>query len=238
MKYRNLQTRDALAAEYALGTLQGAARRRFERSLKDDPELRAVVAQWQTKLAPLDALIEPVQPPARVWHAIDARIQTTLRRRSVAAGNWWSSLRFWRGATLAGGALAAVLALALVLTPSSTPRDMMVVVMSDASAQPHMTISWPMRMPRNAKLRVRVVSHETMDQNTSWELWMLPGGDQKPVSLGLINTDETQELVVPERLAPVISGASGLAMSVEPKGGSPTGLPTGPVLFKGLCTKL
>ena len=66
---------------------------------------------------------------------------------------------------------------------------------------------------------------------------MLPGGDRKPVSLGLITTHETQSLMVPRELSAAIDAAWGLAMSVEPKGGSPTGLPTGPVLYKGQCTR-
>jgi anti-sigma-K factor RskA len=50
MKYRNELVREALAAEYALGTLQGRARRRFERSLKDDPALRRHVAGWSARM--------------------------------------------------------------------------------------------------------------------------------------------------------------------------------------------
>jgi len=239
VKYRNPQTRDALAAEYALGTLQGPARRRFERSLKDEPELRRLVLQWQERLAPLDAMIEPVPPPMRVWQTIRERIRPTLRRGAGSAGGFLSSLGFWRVATFASSTLALVLGLALmVVTPSSAPREMMVVVMSDDSAKPRMTVSWPMHMPHEPRLRVRVIHHEEMASDTSWELWMLPGDDQKPVSLGLISTKQTQELVVPEKLAKVINGATGLAMSVEPKGGSPTGLPTGPVLYKGPCTEL
>jgi anti-sigma-K factor RskA len=64
-------------------------------------------------------------------------------------------------------------------------------------------------------------------------MWMLPGGDEKPVSLGLITTHETQVMVVPAALAARLDRAAGLAMSVEPAGGSPTGLPTGPVLYAG-----
>lgn len=243
MRYRNEQTREALAAEYALGPLQGRARRRFERSLKDDPGLRGLVAQWQARLAPLDTLIEPVQPPARVWHAIQSRLRPTLRRgvgtRGMGIGSFWSSLGFWRAATAASSALALVLALGMaVLTPSSTPRELMVAVMSDAGGTPRMTISWPVQPRREPKLRVHVISHEPMAPGTSWELWMLPGGEQKPVSLGLISTDPTQELHIPKELARVIDSAWGLAMSVEPHGGSPTGLPTGPVLYKGPSTEL
>ncbi len=139
------------------------------------------------------------------------------------------------GSTAAAVALAVFLA---VLTPTRYAPETMVVVMSDADASPAMTVSWPMHQKGEPKLRIRVLGHPEMPAGTAWELWMLPGGDQKPVSLGLIGTDPTQELTIPRRLAPLIDGASGLAMSVEPSGGSPTGLPTGPVLYKGLCTKL
>ena len=76
-----------------------------------------------------------------------------------------------------------------------------------------------------------------MASNTAWELWMLPGGEQKPVSLGLITTHETQVVKIPEALAARLDAAYGLAMSVEPAGGSSTGLPTGPVLYAGECLK-
>lgn len=235
MKYQSEHVRDALAAEYALGTLQGRARRRFERSLKDDPRLRQLVAQWQGRLAPLDALIEPMQPPARVWRAIRDRIQAGSRRRALAGSRgFWANLGFWRGAALASAAVAVALAVTLaVITPATHRPDTMVVVMSDDKSTPALSVSWPTQQKGHPKLRIRVLGHAEMPTGTAWELWMIPGGDQKPVSLGLINTDPTQELVIPQKLAPVINSAWGLAMSVEPAGGSPTGLPTGPVIYKG-----
>ena len=231
MKYRNEQTREALAAEYALGTLQGHARRRFERSLKDDPALRLVVSQWQMRLGPLDAAVEPVQPPARVWRSIERSIGWRPRPAAI-----WDSLGFWRGSALATTAIAVVLAISL-LTLAPT-QETMVVVLSDDQSRPALTVSWASEQSGDKQLRVRVIGHQTMPADTAWELWMLPGRDQKPVSLGLINTHETQTLSVPARVAQVINAADALAMSVEPLGGSPTGLPTGPVLFQGRCTKL
>jgi anti-sigma-K factor RskA len=234
MKYRNTQLREALAAEYVLGVLQGRARRRFERSLKDDPPLRELVVQWRDRLAPLDALARPVRPPARVWQAIRDRVQLGSRRRSL-----WASLGLWRTAALMSTAAALALAVWLaVLPPGRHVPDMMVVVMSGEDASPAMTVSWPMHSAGEPKLRIRVMGHPEMPSGTAWELWMLPGGDQKPVSLGLIGTEPTQELTIPRKFAPLVNRAWGLAMSVEPSGGSPTGLPTGPVLYKGQCTKL
>jgi anti-sigma-K factor RskA len=232
VKYRDPQTREAIAAEYALGTLQGRARSRFERSLKDDPQLRQLVATWRERLAPLDELVEPVAPPARVWQHIHDRIGIHTRSRRI-----WTTLAFWRVATLLSTACAVVLAVYLAtLPPRST--ELMVVVMQGDQGNPAMTVSWPMGGKGERKMRIRVIGHAEMAPNTAWELWMLPGGNQNPVSLGLIGTEPTQELQVPEELAALINQAYGLAMSVEPSGGSPTGLPTGPVIYKGQRTPL
>jgi len=235
VKYPNDDLREALAAEYALGTLQGRARRRFERSLKEEPALRRLVVAWQERLTPLNEGIAPVQPPARVWRSIEQRIRKTSRR----GASIWDSLGFWRTASFV--ASAAVVLLAVVLTtatPTSKPHDTMVAVLSDEQSNPAITVSWQAD-PRGAeRLRVRVMGHAEMAPDTAWELWMLPGGDQKPISLGLITTHENQTVVLPRPLAVKINQASGLAMSVEPKGGSPTGVPTGPILYKGLCTMM
>jgi len=232
VKYHTEELRDALAGEYALGTLQGRARRRFERSLKDDPDLRRRVSAWQARLAPLNAAVEPIQPPARVWHEISRRIGAQRRGRSGI----WNSLGFWRGATLASATAALILVAALfAIVP---PPETMVVVMADKADQPMITVSWRTESVGEKKLRVRVIGHQTMDPDTAWELWMLPGEGTQPVSLGLITTHETQTVAVPERLAKTINAAWGMAMSVEPKGGSPTGVPTGPVLYRGQCTRL
>ena len=235
MKYGDDKLRDALAAEYALGTLQGRARRRFERSLADDPALRRRVDVWQARLDPLNDAVAPVEPPARVWRGIERRIRRGGARRGLAS--LWDSLAFWRGAA-AVGLLAVALLAASLATLRPEPATMMVVVMSDAQAEPRMTVSWDSRTRGDKRMRIRVLGHAEMAPDTAWELWMLPGGERSPVSLGLITTHETQDLVLPRELAARIDAAWGLAMSVEPKGGSPTGLPTGPVLYKGQCTAL
>jgi anti-sigma-K factor RskA len=101
-----------------------------------------------------------------------------------------------------------------------------------------MAVSWQADDRGERRVRIRVLGHAEMAPETAWELWMLPGGDRAPVSLGLITTHETQSMRVSPQLAAQINAAWGLAMSVEPKGGSPTGLPTGPVLYKGQLTRL
>jgi anti-sigma-K factor RskA len=234
MKYRSAKIRDALAAEYVLGTLPGLVRRRFERPFKDAQELRRAIAAWQEALAPLNDSIEPVAPPAHVWRRIQSRVGSAARRRGA-----WARVGFWRMATVTSSAAALLMAAWMTaFLPSDSLQKTMVSVLLDGQSTPGLVVSWAVRDEGAERLRVRVMGHPVMESNTAWELWMLPRGGGKPVSLGLIDTQETQLVTVPGHLAAAVNAAWGLAMSVEPLGGSATGLPTGPVLFKGRCTPL
>ena len=237
MKFANEELRNKLAAEYVLGTLSARARRRFEICLKENPALRRAVAEWETRLAPLALVLPEVEPPSRVWQAIESRIRPG---RQTSTG-FWESLSFWRLSSLASGLLALALLVIVAIPELRTPPEAesrMVVVMADLETkQPAMTASWEPGKPGKRVMRIRVIGHADMAPGTAWELWMLPGEDQKPVSLGLITTHDAQTVIVPEPLAARLDQAQGLAMSVEPVGGSPTGLPTGPVLYAGQCVK-
>lgn len=237
MKFANEELRNKLAAEYVLGTMSAHARRRFETNLKENPALRRAVAEWEKRLTPLALALPEVEPPSRVWQAIESRIRPTGQARP----GFWGSLWFWRFSSIASGLVAlALLIIVAVPGPDAPPADgtRMVVVMNDLKTRnPAMTVSWEPGKPGKRVMRIRVIGHAEMAPGTAWELWMLPGEDQKPVSLGLITTHDTQTVVVPAPLAAKLDQAQGLAMSVEPAGGSPTGLPTGPVLYAGQCVK-
>jgi anti-sigma-K factor RskA len=65
------------------------------------------------------------------------------------------------------------------------------------------------------------------------ELWSVPP-QGAPRSLGLISADGATVLPrgkLPDTL--LKGGTDALAVSVEPPGGSPTGAPTGPVVYAG-----
>lgn len=240
MKFANEALRSKLAAEYVLGTMSAHARRRFELNLKENPALRRALAEWEKLLTPLALALPEIEPPARVWQAVEARLRGNSRERP----GFWNSMAFWRFSSIASGVLALAL-LVIVAIPRQDapvePAGRMVVVMSDlATKQTAMTATWVPGLPgesRRRVIRIRVVGHAEMAPDTAWELWMLPDGGERPVSLGLITTHETQTVLVPRGLEFRLDAAKGLAMSVEPAGGSPTGLPTGPVLYAGECIK-
>ena len=233
MKFANEELRNKLAAEYVLGTMSAHARRRFSLCLKESPALRRAVSEWEKRLTPLALALPEIEPPSRVWPVIESRIRSGRQ----AAPGFLERLSFWRLSSIASGLVALVLLFLVVLPgpeapPAEAPR--MVVVMNDLKTRnPAMTASWEAGKPGKRAIRIRVIGHAEMAPGTAWELWILPGENQNPVSLGLITTHDTQTLIVPETLAAKLDKAQGLAMSVEPAGGSPTGLPTGPVLYAG-----
>jgi anti-sigma-K factor RskA len=235
MKFADQALRDKLAAEYVLGTMSTRARRRFEIYLRGNPQLRKAVSQWEFRLTSLTDAVAPIEPPLRVWEAVRARL-----RFGRASSTFWENLSFWRLSSFASGMLALALVIFVALPRPQAPLDTarMVVVMNDiATSKPAMTASWEPGQRGERSMRIRVIGHAEMAPNTAWELWMLPGGDQPPVSLGLITTHETQIVKVPQGLAARLDSSQGLAMSVEPAGGSPTGRPSGPVLYAGECIK-
>ena len=242
MNYLTPEIGDQLAANYVLGTMPARTRQRFEAMLKLNPQLRKAVAAWEARLTPMESAVPEIAPPTRVWRAIQTRIfgKHTVNRDQQST--WWSSLAFWRTAT--GFAVIALVASSLlVLAPTAdnstidpATDSMMVVIMEDARTQaPAMTVSWESGGPKHRMLRLRVMGHAEMAPDTAWELWMVPRGDGAPISLGLITTHELQTLRVPGALAQPLDDAWGLEMTVEPKGGSPSGRPTGPMLYRGPC---
>ena len=235
MRFADQALRDKVAAEYVLGTMSTRARRRFEMYLRANPRLRQAVSQWEFRLSSLTDAVAPIEPPLRVWRAISARLKF-----GPASSAFWDNLSFWRLSSFASALIALVLVIFVAMPRPQAPVDTgrMVVVMNDlATSKPAMTASWEPGRRGGRTLRIRVIGHAEMGPNTAWELWMLPGGDQPPVSLGLITTHETQIVKVPQTLAARLDASQGLAMSVEPAGGSPTGRPSGPILYSGECIK-
>jgi anti-sigma-K factor RskA len=236
MKYQNPELRDRLAAEYVLGTMSARARARFKSVLKYDANLRKVVAEWEARLTPLAHSTPAVEPPARLWKNIEARISPARR-----APGFWNTLGFWRALATTGIAAALAIAVFVGAPPSSDAPVDMVAVMQDRDSVPAVVVLWPRQKTKEYPyLQVKAVYPPQLLPGTSLELWMLPGGSAPPVSLGVINVTvaKPQMFKVKEAHMRTVGDAWGVALSLEPEGGSPTGRPTTEFLYEGLCVKV
>jgi anti-sigma-K factor RskA len=237
MDYSRPPLADRLAADYVIGTLRGPARRRFEALLPAHPALRRAVQVWDENLLPLASSIAPVAPPPRVWRRIEARIAGADAARAAAAHvaaatapRWaWANLALWRG--VSGVATLAALSLALLLANPEPARPPLIVVLSPATPAGPAGASFIASISGDGRALVTQPLNVSVPPNRALELWAVPPSGA-PRSLGLVSGAGVTVLP-PGRLP---QGTAALAVSLEPPGGSPTGAPTGPILYVGKLT--
>ena len=222
MNYDNPELLDRLAAEYVLGTLRGPARRRFERLLWEQPAARAAVDSWQSRLSGLAEALPSTAPPARVWMQLEQAISPGAKAppRSTLWRNW---------ALLASAACAVLLTLLALPPPTAPEAPQQVAFVNEANVTPLWVVSIDFA---TGELVTRAVSAQAQAIDKSYELWML-SEQGVPRSLGLMPVagDATSQRFSPA-LLDLLKRAQGLAVSIEPAGGSPTGQPTGPVVYQ------
>ena len=230
MDYAHPQLADVLASGYVAGTLRGPARRRFEALLPSHPALQRAVQEWQGRLMPLTGALKPQAPSAAVWQSIEDKLWP-----APAAEPWWQKLYLWRG--LSGAALAAVVGLAvLVATPPPAQAPVVVVLQSlpGQAGQPGLAGAVVASFSGDGRALVaRPLMPVSLQSDRVLELWWAKA-EGPPKSLGLMKADGTTVLSrgqLPGGLKG--SGLDHMAVSIEPPGGSPTGKPTGPVVYFG-----
>jgi anti-sigma-K factor RskA len=201
----------ALAGEYCLGLLTPAEAEAAARRMSTDPAFAAAVEDWTVRLMPLVDNLPEVAPPAGLWAALAARTAPPRPARS-----WFAS---WRGYALGAGLAAAAAVLFVTLRPP-TP----IAVATLASAADGTFVATAERRGADIHLIIDPKS-VTLPAGRVAELWVIAPGSA-PTSLGLLAEDHAVDVAY--------NGAAlnqvALAISIEPPGGSPTGLATGPVI--------
>ena len=225
MKTSNRELLDRLAAEYVLGTLRFRARKRFERWLLS-PQVGALVNAWEERLAGLEPQLKSVTPPSTVWRGIETRLE--LRKLGRAPAARYLAI----AASLIFVAVLGVFAVRNWDGTSVTPPPVEVLAATQKAFiedNPE-TIYWRVELlGDNQEISMHVHKAHDLPPGKAFELWALTASGT-PVSLGLmpVSGDGRHALSPAQRTA--LAGAKQLAVSLEPVGGSPTGLPTGPVL--------
>lgn len=219
MNYQTPSLRRTLAADYAIGVMPAAARRRFEQLLLEDAALRAELAHWQDSLASLTEAL-PEQPvPERVWQGITARIDPQ-KLHVPQKRSFWN----WMRVTAALCSLVVVVFLSVLYNRDEARYS---ATLLTADSQPALRV-----LAHDNYLQVEPLALAAVDPERSLELWAIPANG-KPMSLGVIPARGKGKVALSDAQKVLIGKPIALAVSLEPKGGSPTGQPTGPVLYQG-----
>lgn len=225
---------DALAAAYALGTLAARPRRRLARLALDDPAVAAAIRDWEWRLAVLADGVPGTTPPPRVWDGIRKRLGVAEPGEARGPAPWWASLGLWRGLAFAGFALAFAFGITMLAPRGERPFESVVVVLADPGAKAAL-VATAERASRH--LTVKAVAPVDVARDRALELWMLPDG-KPPLSLGLVKASGIDRVALRAPVGIALQDVPSLAVSLEPAGGSPTGAPTGPVLYTGRVERI
>lgn len=217
-----------LAAEYALGLLDEPERRVAKMRAAAELTFAEEVEWWREQLGTFDAA--PVAPPTHLWRAIETR----LGANDNAAG-----ARGWKWATAATSALAAVLLGVIVLRPAAVPLETRVATGPGLKTTPLVASLTGKRgdivsITYNPDVRTAIVSPLVSKLGArDVELWIIPLGSAVPQSLGVIDARIPQLRDIASARSELIQVGATFAISLEPRGGSKTGAPTGPVIATG-----
>jgi anti-sigma-K factor RskA len=228
---------EALAGEYVLGPLDAAERAAIAARRSREPALDAAILAWERRLAPLDERAPTVEPPEGLFARILAEIEGHPAQGAGGAEIIELSrrLRRWQTAALAGGAVAAALAIALLRedfrdegVQRPEPSNFVAVLQKDAASP-----AFLVQVDLNSRLlTVRPVAAESQP-GKSYELWIIHDKLGAPKSLGVI---ADQGFTVRPTLSgydPSVVETALYAVTLEPQGGSRTGQPTSPPLWTG-----
>jgi anti-sigma-K factor RskA len=219
---------EAMAGEYALGTLSASERLEAQTLLAQNREFATAVDQWAERLTPLLLVLPEVAPPSHLRERILTAIGSASSSGTVV--DLARRVAFWRGVSLAASAIAAALALFILFKPmpQMAPGNYVAVLQPEGPG-PAFVAAIDLK---DGTISVKRLGAEA-EAGKSYELWAVGGGRAAPQSLGVINAN----LKIPTenlgKIDPATLNQTVFAISLEPQGGSPTGAPTGPVLYTG-----
>ncbi|WP_374567727.1 anti-sigma factor domain-containing protein [Ideonella sp.] len=259
MNYLHPPRLEALARDYAVGTLRGRARRRFERVLREAPQARPVVEAWQQRLARLAEAVPAAAPRDAVWANIETRLfgqASPAPASQRQAAGWWGR---WlpvgpRSGPAGAGLVLGVLAGAVLAVAALRWQPPWAAKVGLEAAGPGLPAAYVGILSDSQGNALVLASSRRQGQvlTIKWlqptyqlpagqvaRLWALgkDGGPAIPVG-ALPAGPGPGTLQLPAASEAIFAKVDRLAVSLEPADAPPPAAPTQPFLAEGACAKL
>jgi anti-sigma-K factor RskA len=247
LRYDDPGTRDALAAEYALGSLPSLARKRFEALTLKRFDWQMAVNLWNARLHLLADTVPALDPPVHVWLGIEKRLFKYNSQAGAVPGQakWWPTMAIISTGITAAFAIFLVISepkiievpveVPLEVTVSQLPAT--VALLSNKDHKPAWMLTLATDDTGQPEIRMTTLAGIKPISDKSYELWILPPNKGAPISVGLLPQAGKHHVAVSQETAELLLQSS-LAVTLEPVGGAPGGKATGPVLYKGQLTTI
>ena len=237
-----------IAAEWALGLLEGEELLAARGKYATDPDFAWRKEWWDDWFAPLTDAIPGAEPGEHVWDGIAARVAAQHVAASTASVTpsanvveLQAKVRRWQW--VAGiSSMAAAVALALFL---SSPLGSPVAPPVQVAAAAPMVATVPVGdsglrldvtyIPDSKRMVVGAIGL-TADGVHDHELWLVPADGTPLQSLGVVKPGEIRSMALPQEVTAKLGDGASLVLTREPIGGKPEGKDAGPVVAKGAFT--
>jgi len=227
-----MNDRDLLAAEHALGLLEGQALLEARGLTATDPGFAAAVDDWQERLAPLFDEVGEQAPRKELWQHIRAEIAAAppgggnvvaLKRR----------LGMWQGLAAGASAIAASLALVVAFDATRPPAivEPAAPIMLASLMSPSKDIMLSAALEADHRTLTLMPGKITPPPGRRLALWLIPS-DGRPRSLGTLG-GKTERMIVDPGMAEHFDEEPMLALTIEPATGAPVAQPSGPMVASG-----
>lgn len=232
-RYQNPEIFEQLAIEYAVGSMQGRARKRFEALMDMHFYLRAVVDAYENKFAHLVELLPDAQPSKKVWNNIETHINASIEKQSKKQkAPWWKNSLFKQSFGLA--AMALIVSAVLLFNPMdkttfNTPTAYSAVLESASND----LVAFTKIKKSSMKLSVNIMKTVKIADDMELTLWCHPKGGGMPMKMGTISKSGKTEIKISKEEWRNFKNVGQLAISIERKNDKSVRQPTGKILLKG-----
>lgn len=244
-----------IAAEWALGLLEGEELLAARGKYATDPDFAWRKEWWDDWFAPLTDAIPGAEPGAQVWDGIAARIaaqQATMTPTVDAAASTnvialETRVRRWQWVAGLTSAAAAIALALLVFAPGNAPVDAPGTAPVQMAAAAPLVATVPIGdtglrldvtyIPESEQMLVAAIGL-TADGVHDHELWLVPADGGTPQSLGVVAPGEVRSMALPAAITAKLGDGASLVLTREPIGGKPNGVDAGPVVAEGAFTRV
>ena len=238
-RYQNPEVFELLAMEYAVGSLQGRARQRFEVLMDTHFYLRATVDAYESKFANLVELLPEQQPSNKVWNNIEAHIKQDAKQVSQKAEKapWWQINFFKQG--LGFVAMALLVSVVYFYDPMTDHNSSAIaysaVMESNQSGEP-MAVTKIQKS--DMKLSIDIMKPMYVDDGMELTLWCHPKAGGMPMKMGTISESGKTELIISEQEWKDLANVGQLEISLEIKGQPNITRPSDKIILKGKLSSI
>ncbi|MEM5470705.1 anti-sigma factor [Hoeflea sp. AS60] len=223
--------------EVVLGLASETEMAEIEALCAADADIAAQLERARSRFAALDDTADIMPLPDDLWQRVETSLDAKEPDGSSAAQSadiiklvpLQKAVSKWRATALSGLAAALLLAVGLGWSLLNVAEPTIIAVLLDSQGQPIALVEGN----DNNKTLITLLENARVPDDRVMQVWTKPEEDGSPVSLGLLAAARSRTLSV-DGLPPPRADQL-YEITYEPLGGSPTNLPTGPILGKGFA---